>query len=297
MQRALLSYLSVIFLVTLSFFSCVPKKGVTNAKKDLTGINNQLQQQTVTLKDLEAQRKKKEQQNEIDDTANARIKKFIEKTNKEIDTLINKNTIVIGETVVEKADWDRLKRTLSFSRKASKNINDRILLLSDLINRNMVVRIDQDVVFEPGKYDISPAVASAIGRLFEPASKEIDLFIKKYPNFPLSLVITAKGYSDATSIAEGSQLYKELKDRLKLQTDNPTAKELNKELSVARAQAVIDLFKSYTVNRGSDGGNVRNILYLHEGKGETLPDPKVKDYRVEDARRRVVLLFWSVFPE
>src|SRR5690606_30122326 len=133
-------------------------------------------------------RKKKEQQNEIDDTANARIKKFIEKTNKEIDTLINKNTIVIGETVVEKADWDRLKRTLSFSRKASKNINDRILLLSDLINRNMVVRIDQDVVFEPGKYDISPTVASAIGRLFEPASKEIDLFIKKYPNFPLSLV-------------------------------------------------------------------------------------------------------------
>lgn len=297
MQRALLSYLSVIFLVTLSFFSCVPKKGVTNAKNDLTGINNQLQQQTVTLKDLEAQRKKKEQQNEIDDTANARIKKFIEKTNKEIDTLINKNTIVIGETVVEKADWDRLKRTLSFSRKASKNINDRILLLSDLINRNMVVRIDQDVVFEPGKYDISPEVASAIGKLFEPASKEIDLFIKKYPNFPLSLVITAKGYSDATSIAEGSQLYKELKDRLKLQTNNPTAKELNKELSVARAQAVIDLFKSYTVNRGSDGGNVRNILYLYEGKGETSPDPKIIDYKINDARRRVVLLFWSVFPE
>jgi len=297
MQRALLSYLSVIFLVTFSLFSCVPKKGVTNAKKDLTEINNQLQQQTVTLKDLEVQRKKKEQQNEIDDTANARIKKFIDKTNKEIDTLINKNTIVIGETVVEKADWDRLRKTLSFSRKASKNINDKILLLSDLISRNMVVRIDQDVVFEPGKYDISPEVASAIGKLFEPASKEIDLFIKKYPNFPLSLVITAKGYSDATLIAEGSQLYKELKDRLKLQTDNPNAKELNKELSVARAQAVIDLFKSYTVNRASDGGNIRNILYLHEGKGETLPDPKVKDYRIEDSRRRVVLLFWSVFPE
>jgi len=286
MLKAFPSYLLLTLVVIITLFSCVPQKGVTNAKKDLATINNQLQQHSTTLKDLEKQRKKKEQQNEIDDTAN-----------KEIDTLINRNTIIIGETVVEKADWDRLRKTLSFSRKTSKNIGDRILLLSDLINRNMVVRIDQDVVFEPGKYNITPEVAAAIGRLFEPASKEIDLFVKKYPNFPLSLVITAKGYSDATSIAEGSSLYKELKDRLKLQTENPTSKELNKELSVARAEAVINLFKSYTLDRGSNGGSVSNILYLHEGKGETSPDPKVTDYKINDARRRVVLLFWSVFPE
>ena len=297
MLKAFPSYLLLTLVVIITLFSCVPQKGVTNAKKELATINNQLQQHSTTLKDLEKQRKKKEQQNEIDDTANTRIKKFIDKTNKEIDTLINRNTIIIGETVVEKADWDRLRKTLSFSRKTSKNIGDRILLLSDLISRNMVVRIDQDVVFEPGKYNITPEVAAAIGRLFEPASKEIDLFVKKYPNFPLSLVITAKGYSDATSIAEGSSLYKELKDRLKLQTENPTSKELNKELSVARAEAVINLFKSYTLDRGSNGGSVSNILYLHEGKGETSPDPKVTDYKINDARRRVVLLFWSVFPE
>jgi hypothetical protein len=48
-----------------------------------------------------------------------------------------------------------------------------------------------------------------LGILFEPAAKEIDLFIRKYPDFPLTLVITAIGYADGTAVAEGSALYKD----------------------------------------------------------------------------------------
>ena len=32
-------------------------------------------------------------------------------------------------------------------------------------------------------------------------------------------------------------------------------------------------------------------------KGDALPNPDVKDYKVDDPRRRVVLLFWSIFPD
>lgn len=297
MPRTFVSYFLFTCYVLISLTACVPKQGVTRAQKELAVVNRQLQQQSDGLDSLEKERKKKEQLNQIDDTASARIKKFIDKTGKQIDTLVSNNKILIGETELEKADWDRLRNALSFSKKTSKLIGEKIEFLNELIDQNLVLRIDQDVVFAPGKYEVEPGVATAIGKIFEPAAKEIDYLVKKYPDFPLSLVITAKGYSDATQIAEGSGLYKELKERVKLQTGNPGNRELNKELSVARAEAVIRLFKNYTVNRSSTGGNIRNILYLHEGKGEAFPDPKVSNYQVNDPRRRVVLLFWSIFPE
>ena len=285
------------FIVCLFIFSCTSQKKIISAKQNLTVADSQLVAHSHQLKQLDAQRQKKQDQNEIDDTANARIQKFINKTNAEIDTLINQNTILIGETVVNRDDWKRLIKTLSQSRLSSKKIGDKITFLSDLISRNMVVKIDQDVLFEPGKYIVAPAMAVVMEKLFEPAVKEIDLFTRKYPDFPLSLVITAKGYADATLIAEGSALYKDLKDRLKLENQNPDAKDLNKELSNARAQEVRNLFKKFSAGRSSDGSNLKNVSYLFQGKGDQFPDPKIMDYKVDDARRRVVLLFWSVFPD
>ena len=70
------------------------------------------------------------------------------------------------------------------------------------------------MIFGPGQYNLSPAVAFTIGKMFEPVTKEIDYFINKYPDFPMSLVITAKGYADATTISETSNLYKKIVERL-----------------------------------------------------------------------------------
>jgi flagellar motor protein MotB len=297
MNKTAANYTLLLLTISLLFFSCLPQKKIVSTKKDLAAVDSQLVVHSNQLKELDIQRQKKQDQNEIDDTTNSRIQKFINKTNAEIDTLINQNTILIGETVVNKDDWRRLLSTLSSSRVSSKKIGDKISFLSDLISRNMVVKIDQDVLFEPGKYTIAPEMANIIGKLFEPAAKEIDLFTRKYPDFPLSLVITAKGYADATSISEGSSLYRDLKDRLKLSNPNPDTKELNKELSNARAQQVSELFKKFAAGRSADGSNLKNVLYLYEGKGDRFPDPKVTDYKVDDPRRRVVLLFWSVFPD
>ncbi len=290
-------YLLFVFAIALSFFSCLPQKKIISVKKQIAAVDSQLVQHSNRLKELDVQRQRKEDQNEIDDTANSRIQKFINKTNAEIDTLINQNTILIQEIAVNKDDWNRLVKSLTSSKMSSKKIDDKIAFLSDLISRNMVVKLDQDVLFSPGKYTVDPAMAIVVGKIFEPAAKEIDLFTRKYPDFPLSLVITAKGYADATSISEGSSLYKALKDRLKLNNAEPDAIALNKELSNARAEEVIGLFKKYAAGRSTDGNNLRNVAYLHEGKGDKLPDPKITDYKTDDPRRRVVLLFWSVFPE
>ncbi|MFI5133155.1 MAG: hypothetical protein ACHQEB_02410 [Chitinophagales bacterium] len=288
--------LAAIFIV-VTFFSCLSQKKVASAKKDLATVNDQLQQYQNSLKDLNNQQKNKQAQNEIDDTASSRFQKFIDSTDSEIKVLVTENSVLIGETVVSRADWDRLNNNLFRSQQASKKINQKVMMLSDLINRNTVIRLDQDLLFESGKYTVTQTVADAIGKFFEPASKEIDLFVKKYPDFPLSLIITAKGYADGTAIAEGTSLYKDLQARLKLRSTPPDNKELNKELSRARAEAVITLFKKFTVGRSENGTNVRNIAYIYEGKGEAFPNPKISDYKADDPRRRVVLLYWSVFPD
>lgn len=291
------SALLLAFFVITSLYSCVPQKQVSSSKKELATLNEQLSGNSNTLKELDSRRKRKESSNEIDDTTNARIKKFIDRTNTEIDNLVKSNTILIGETVVDKNDWDRLRSVLSATRSSSKRINDKISFLNDLINRNMVVKLDQDVLFEAGKYSLEPAVIASIGKFFEPAANEIDKFTRKYPDFPLSLVITAKGYADGTTIAEGTPLYRELKERLSMSVKEPDAKQLNIELSKARAEAVRNLFQKFASSRKDNEIFSSKVLYLYEGKGESFPDPKITDYKVNDPRRRVVLLYWSVFPD
>ena len=120
MQIVRIPYLVLVFGITLCLFSCVSQKKVSSSKKELGTINAQLGQSGNSLKDIDAQRTNKERQNEIDDTTNNRIKKFIDKTQVEIDTLINKNTILIGETVVNKADLEKLQKSLAISASISK---------------------------------------------------------------------------------------------------------------------------------------------------------------------------------
>ncbi|MBC7873472.1 MAG: hypothetical protein H7Y01_05730 [Ferruginibacter sp.] len=290
-------YLFVFFASAGAFFSCVPQKKVSSSKKELALVDSQLRGYDVSLQKLEEQRKNKEARNEIDDTANLRLQKFIEKTSASIDELNAQNAILIGDTRVEKADWEKLVKSLSLSRNSAKQIGDKIVLLTDLINRNLVIKIDQDIIFDPGKYTVTPSLAGAIGKFFEPPAKEIDQFIKKYPEIPLSIVITAKGYADGTSITEGTSLYKDLKTRLSLSGKEPDNKELNRELSRARAEEVVLLFKRFAADDANRDSYLKNVLYIYEGKGEALPDIKITDYKTDDPRRRVVLLYWSVFPD
>lgn len=297
MQTIRTSRLLLIPGITLFLFSCVSQKKFVAAKTDLSKENETLNSYESKLVSLDEQRAKKQQQNELADTVDFQIRKFINKTNSEIDTLIDKNKVLINGNLVNKDDLNQIMKAIASTKLASQLINKKILFLEDLIKTNMVVKLDQDVLFEPGSYKVSPSVIANIGKLFEPAAKEIDKFASKYQDFTLSLVISIKGYADATTINEGSSLYNNLKARLSLSNANPDAKELNKELSRARAEEVKKLFTKYAETRSDNGLYTKNIFYIYEGKGEQFPDPKITNYSIDDPRRRIVLLFWSIFPD
>lgn len=277
--------------------SCVTQKKVSSVKQQLSQQDSLLLHYNKNLDSLDQKRQIKEDRNEMADTVNTNITKFIGKTGKEIDTLVDQNSVLIKGTVVNRADFERLRNALATTRLASRKINQKITFLEDLINRNMVIKLDQDVLFESGSYKASPAVIANIGKLFEPVAREIDFFTGKYPDFTLTLVISMKGYADGATISEGSALYNNLKTRLRFSGKEPDSKELNKELSRARAEEVTSLFRKYADTRSDNGIYKRNVVYIYEGKGEQFPDPKISDYSVNDARRRIVLLFWSIFPD
>ena len=296
MQKFTSVFLILNLVVTVTFFSCVPQKQVASTKNQLTEVDAQLQQHSTDLKSLDQKRQIKNDKNEIDDTASNRLNKFIGQTNTDIDKLVSQNTLLIGSTSVNKDDWERLQAALTVSKSTSKLIGNKVALIDELINRTTVIKLEQDLIFGPGQYVLSPANANNISKVFAPATKEIDYFIKKYPDFPLSLVITARGYADATTISESSGLYRSLQERLKMSGRPPTAEDLNKELSSARAESVIKLLKTFSISKSTDGTDIK-VLHLYEGKGDKLPDPKITDYKADDPRRRVVLLFWSLFPD
>lgn len=296
MQKSTSLFLILYSVVALTFFSCVPQKQVTSTKQQLTVIDSDLQQHSNNLKSLDQKRQNKKDENEIDDTASYRLKNFIGQTNTEIDKIVAQNTILIGNTAVNKDDWNRLQAALTVSKSTSKLIGDKVALIDELINRNTVIKLEQDLIFGSGQYVLSPFNANIISKVFAPATKEIDYFIKKYPDFSLSLVITARGYADATTISENSGLYKNLQERLKMSGKPPTSEDLNKELSSARAESVIKLLKTFSISKSADGNDIK-VLHLYEGKGDKFPDPKITDYKADDPRRRIVLLFWSLFPD
>jgi outer membrane protein OmpA-like peptidoglycan-associated protein len=291
-MKQIRTVLLALVVISTSLFSCVSQSKVRGTQKQLSAQDSLLQVYSNQVNKLEEQRKNKEKLNQIDDTSNQRIQQFIDKTREEIDQLHKSNTVLIGEVEVDKKDWDKLRKNLSICLNATRRINGKIMLLTDLINRNTVLRLDQDVLFEPGKYVVDPSLVQMIGKIFEPVARQIDSFTKKYPDFPLSLAITAKGYADGTVISENSTLYKDLKNSIQFSGQQVTGESLNKALSSLRAKTVIELFQNYTKER-----NTGNIIFTYKGKGEDFPDPTITDYKTDDKRRRIVLLYWSVFPD
>ena len=88
LRRHLLLLLTVTVL-----FACSSTQKIVSGKKDLAVQTSQLNQYDKQLDDLSAKIKQKEQQNEMDDTAATRIRKFIGASQAEIAKLKAQNDI------------------------------------------------------------------------------------------------------------------------------------------------------------------------------------------------------------
>jgi hypothetical protein len=169
--------------------------------------------------------------------------------------------------------------------------------LNDLYDISTFSSFETATFFPAGGFGIPPEKQDEAKKSIEPIVQRIIKFFGDHPRQRFVAVIVCYGFSDETPIAKESPLYSPLLAKMK--TNNPTRQELNVKLSELRAKSIanllVDLIK---INEGLiPNPKLINYDIKWMGKGEELPYPdRVKDYKADDKRRRMVSLIWNVLP-
>jgi outer membrane protein OmpA-like peptidoglycan-associated protein len=151
--------------------------------------------------------------------------------------------------------------------------------------------------FGPGKYKIPDEKTAEATERFSPILDTISSFYKKYSDVNKFATIRILGFADGTGFNPESETAKSLFALLK---DSLAPKaQLNGKLSELRAKNIADLLDNILSSKIQNYAAVQHLdfLFLETGKGEEYPSKKITDYQVNDDRRRVVLLFWSILPK
>lgn len=104
--------LFLLLLAPVFFISCVSTKKMNSGKSKLNTLDSQLVSYHKDLERLDHARKEKEAKNQLDDTASNRIKKFIDNTAMRIDTIIEKNMVLVNGNEISRSDWNNLNTAI-----------------------------------------------------------------------------------------------------------------------------------------------------------------------------------------
>lgn len=296
-----ISFLIPILAGILFFTSCRTAKKAQFA----VVLQSAADQQKIEAELIELLAKKKDiklAEGTIDDSIGYYIDQRIIKYQRKIDSVTN-----VISTLKAKLD------TRKTFRKEFKVIQTRIVLL-DSFTKNKQPReyvfymIDEGLdksnrtlfemaaFFGPGGYIIPEDKYNLAKEYFSPVIDSLMKFSNKFSAVNRTASIILNGYADATGIGEGSNLYNLLLSRLN--KTSATKEELNAALSDLRAENLRVFLNRLIDERRNDFLNLKALTFenIRRGMGEKLPDPKIKDYTVDDARRRIVLCYWSVLP-
>jgi hypothetical protein len=199
-------------------------------------------------------------------------------------------------------------------KKDFKLIKTRILLIDSVVNKkaaykeyvlNMIMesisnskptRFNMAAFFGAGGYKIPDDKKEFAHKYFSPIVDSLIYFSNKYNAVFRNAKVIVNGYSDASQVSPTSKLYKTLADYL--HNDSPTPKELNAALSALRAEEISRFLLQDIKESSGQLLSVEKITFQAEeaGYGEQLPDPSIKNYKRNDDRRRIVVVFWNVMP-
>lgn len=210
-----------------------------------------------------------------------------------------------------------LKQKINSPKEFKKDftlIKIKVLLIDSVVNKNAVVReyvfemiedglskskpnlFNLAAFFGPGGYIIPESKIYIAKKYFSPIIDSLVKFSNHYATVLREAIITVNGYADGSNIGKGSKLYNTLV--AKLDIPNPEKQDLNKALSALRAEKIAIFLTQLLRERFPEFNQNNKIVFeSHEtGKGETIPDPKIIDYKLNDDRRRIVIIFWNVLP-
>jgi hypothetical protein len=284
--------------------SCVGNKKITAAKNKLKGIEEQMQKENSEIGAINAQAETKLQINKIDSNILKRIDSRLAKSTSELEAVQTK-TNQLNEILKDKKSTRKNYKSivipvLDSLQKQSDQYAERLalyLMIKDGLNLADFKLFDLAAFFGPGKYLIPEDKTDLAALSFTPVMDSLMLFSNKYSQFPRTATLIILGFADGTGINTSGDLYYTLLDELKKpQADK---EELNQKISELRAKELIKQMTALYLKKaaGFKNADKLKIEYLGQGKGEALPISSIKDYTVDDERRRVVLCYWVVLPD
>jgi hypothetical protein len=172
-----------------------------------------------------------------------------------------------------------------------------------MINESLDIIINQQHMFDlaaffgPGKYEIPDDRKSVAEKSFSPLIDSLVAFYNRYADIDKKATLVILGYADGAGFNTESEIYPVLIEMLK---DSTASKEkLNQKLSELRAINIGNLMEVSLEKKIPNYKVIKPIdfFFVESGKGEEYPSRKITDYKTDDERRRVVLLFWNILPK
>lgn len=296
---------SSIFLICLFLVSCYGSKK--------TQMNQLIQQadsiQKAEVKIVEDTKQKVEDRlksedidTEIADSIKAKINKF----SNDLDSF--KNAINFIDSKINTSRWsyvnNKTKIDESFGlidRYKSKS-NYRLRRFT-MINESLDIIVNQQHMFDlaaffgPGKYDIPEDKKVIVEKSFSPLIDSLVKFYNKYGDVDKKATLVILGYADGSGYSPESEIYKSIIE--KLNDSTATKEKMNQQLSEWRAINIGNLMELSIEKKIPTYKDIKSIdfLFVEKGKGEEYPSKRITDYKTEDERRRIVLLFWNILPK
>jgi hypothetical protein len=216
-----------------------------------------------------------------------------------------------------KNEIDTLSVKLEYAAEIKKEfsyIRARVLLVDSVVNKNAATReytlqmIDDGLskptkklfnlaaFFGPGGYIIPKDKYGIAREYFSPIIDSLLKFSNNYASLLRTASIMIEGYADATKISANTSLYKTL--AAFMHRAKPLKQELNTALSALRAIQIREFLDILIKEKSNSFISINKVTFFNfeSGMGEILPDPTISNYTVNDERRRIVLIYWSVLP-
>lgn len=288
--------LFVISAIIFSLFSCATANRIKEMKADLKR-NIQLNKEALhEIEKIDSVREAKFDKGLLDEKSNTFITKFSDSVKQVITKHVTEDSVILSRRIKHRSIDTLSLRIKRITEEAKANLSN-IQLIDELLATNTFTQLNTASVFGPGEFIIDLQNNPSAADPFKKVAADMLAFATKFPGKKLNGTFMVIGYADAQQISQGTALDSTLRSSMGVET--ATSPQLNRELSRLRAKSVTEVLSGIMTQQTSANEVYKNLHvdYLPQGRGEDYPNPKIKDYREDDERRRVVFVYWSILPD
>lgn len=283
--RMLFLPLAIVFV-----YSCGTSYNLYELKTLVSEQKTMYERMIDQLDSLDRRRFEKTERRELDEYTAKMMAGRIDTLRKQLQVSLEKANEYLAEPYGN--NLKKAKHALATQKSGYAKAAENIAVISDLFESKTFQHYEMAAFFKPGEYltDSNYHAAKILTELCD----DIASFASRHPATRLRGQFVVQGYADEQSIIPGSDLQKELLSSLK--TNNASRQQLNKKLSELRSISITQVLRQVFARKMKSSSRIA-MQYISEGRGEALPDPKTTNYKPDDERRRVVLIYWSAIPE